>query len=180
MEIGEIIAYNLKRIREERNLSLGQLADSAGVSKVILSQIEKGDSNPTINTIWKITGALQLPYTSLLELPETHAVHIKKADIHELVEDKYHIFSYYPKDQYRNFEMYQIEMEPGCVHSSIGHSTNSSEYIMMMEGQAVLEVNGKRYLLLKDDALFFEASVPHCYKNETDKPVKMMLLIYYI
>lgn len=46
MEIGEIIAYNLKRIREERNLSLGQLADSAGVSKVVLSQIEKGDSNP--------------------------------------------------------------------------------------------------------------------------------------
>ena len=85
MEIGEIIAYNLKRIREERNLSLGQLADSAGVSKVVLSQIEKGDSNPTINTIWKITGALQLPYTSLLELPETDAVHIKKADIHELV-----------------------------------------------------------------------------------------------
>ena len=71
-------------------------------------------------------------------------MHLKKADIHELVENKYHIFNYYPKDQYRNFEMYQIEMEPGCVHPSIGHSTNSSEYIMMMEGQAVLEVNGKK------------------------------------
>lgn len=180
MEIGEIIAHNLKKIREERKLSLGQLADSAGVSKVVLSQIEKGDSNPTINTIWKITGALQLPYTSLLELPEAHAVHIKKANTHELIEDKYHIFSYYPKDQYRNFEMYQIEMEPGCAHPSIGHSTNSSEYIMMIDGQAVLEVNGKKYLLEKDDALFFEASVPHYYKNETNKPVKMMLLIYYV
>lgn len=180
MEIGEIIAYNLKKIREERKLSLGQLADSAGVSKVVLSHIEKGDSNPTINTIWKITGALQLPYTSLLELPEAHAVHIKKANTHELIEDKYHIFSYYPKDQYRNFEMYQIEMEPGCAHPSIGHSTNSSEYIMMIDGQAVLEVNGKKYLLEKDDALFFEASVPHYYKNETNKPVKMMILIYYV
>lgn len=97
-------------------MSLGQLAESAGVRKVALSQIEKGDSNRTINTIWKITGALQLPYTSLLELPETHAVHVKKADIHELVED---------------------------------------------------------------DALFFEASVPYCYKNLTDQPTKIVLLINY-
>ena len=180
MEISEIIAYNLKRIREERKLSLGQLAESAGVSKVVLSQIEKGDSNPTINTIWKITGALQLLYTSLMELPETHAVHVKKAAIHEQVEKKYHIFSYYPKDQYRNFEMYQIEMEPGCEHPSIGHSTNSSEYIMVIEGQAILEVNEKEYLLEKDDALFFDASAAHCYRNKTDRAVKMVLLIYYI
>lgn len=180
MEISGIIAHNLKRLREERKLSLGQLAELAGVSKVVLSQIEKGDSNPTINTIWKITGALQLPYTSLLEMPETQAVHIKKKDIAELEEDKYHIFSYYPKDQHRNFELYQIEMDPGCVHPSIGHSTNSSEYIMMVEGNAIIEVDGKEYLLEADDGLYFEASVPHCYKNTSDKKVKMELLIYYI
>ena len=98
MEIGEIIACNLKRLREERNLSLGQLAELAGVSKVMLSQLEKGASNPTINTVWKITGALHEPYTSLLELPQDHAIHIRKQDIHPLVEGKYHIFNYYPKD----------------------------------------------------------------------------------
>lgn len=180
MEVSEIIAYNLKRLREKRNLSLGQLAELAGVSKVVLSQIEKGDSNPTINTIWKITGAMKLPYTSLLELPEVQAVHVKKKEIVELEEDKYHIFSYYPKDQNRNFEMYQIEMDPGCVHSSIGHSTNSSEYIMMIEGTAILEVDGKEYVIEEDDGLFFDASVPHCYKNATDKKVRMELLIYYV
>ena len=65
MEIGKIIAYNLKRLREERNWSLSQLAEMAGVSKVMLSQLEKGASKPTINTVWKITGALHEPYTSL-------------------------------------------------------------------------------------------------------------------
>jgi transcriptional regulator with XRE-family HTH domain len=180
MEIGEIIAVNLKRIREERHLSLGQLAEQAGVSKVILSQIEKGDSNPTINTIWKITGALQLPYTSLLEPPEAKAIHVKKADIHGLEEDKYHIFSYYPKDQDRNFEMYQIEMDAGCTHPSIGHSSNSAEYIMVMEGQMILEVNGTEYRLAVDDALYFDASYPHVYKNTSDQRVKAVLIIYYV
>lgn len=180
MEVGEIIAANLKHIREERHLSLTQLAERAGVSKVILSQIEKGDSNPTINTIWKITGALQLPYTSLLEPVEAKAVHVRKADIPDLEEDKYHIFSYYPKNQDRNFEMYQIEMDIGCVHSSIGHSSNSSEYIMVMEGQIILEVNGVEHLLDVDDALYFEASYPHTYRNPSDRRAKATLIIYYV
>jgi transcriptional regulator with XRE-family HTH domain len=180
MEVGQIIAANLKRLRAERHLSLGQLAEQAGVSKVILSQIEKGDSNPTINTIWKITGALQLPYTSLLEPPETKAVHVRKMDIPDLEEENYHIFSYYPKDKDRNFEMYQIEMDAGCVHESIGHSSNSSEYIMVMEGRMTLAVNGSEYLLEPDDALYFDASCPHVYKTASDQRVKAVLIIYYV
>ena len=51
METSQIIAENIKRIRTEQGLSLGQLAELSGVSKVILSQIEKGNSNPTVNTM---------------------------------------------------------------------------------------------------------------------------------
>jgi transcriptional regulator with XRE-family HTH domain len=58
MEVNTVIAENLKRLRTTRHLSLGKLAELSGVSKVILSQIEKGDSNPTINTLWKIAGYL--------------------------------------------------------------------------------------------------------------------------
>lgn len=87
MEAGQIIAYNLKRLREERKLSLGQLAEIAGVSKVILSHIEKGEANPTINTIWKIAGAFHLPYTSLLEMPESTADHIREKNKSELKEE---------------------------------------------------------------------------------------------
>ena len=180
MEIGEIIAINLKKLREERNLSLGQLAEAAGVSKVILSQIEKGDSNPTINTIWKITGALGLPYTSLLEIPASTAVHIRKKDISELVEDKYHIFNYYSQNNERNFELYQIEIEPECNHPSIGHSSNSFEYILMIDGEMILSVGDEIYNLQKDDALSFNASGPHCYRNEGSTTAKAVLLIHYI
>lgn len=180
MEIGKIIAHNLKKIREERNLSQGQLAEMAGVSKVIISQIEKGDSNPTINTIWKLTGALGLPYTSLLELEADRTVHVKKADISELVEDKYHIFSYYPKNSERNFEIYQIEMESGCNHPSIGHSSNSYEYVMLTEGRITISVNDVEYVMEENDALYFDASVPHCYINNGRKTAKMVLIIQYL
>ena len=61
MELNEIIAENLKRLRTERGLSLGRLAELSGVSKVMLSQVEKGESSPTINTLWKIATGLQVP-----------------------------------------------------------------------------------------------------------------------
>lgn len=179
MDIGNIIAHNLKKLREQRNLSQGQLAELAGVSKVVVSQIEKGDSNPTINTIWKITGALGLSYTSLLE-PETSPVYIKKADIPELVEDKYHLFTYYPKNSDRNFEMYLIELESGCSHTAVGHSANSYEYIMLTEGRITLTVNEQEYTLEKDDALCFNASGAHTYKNNAAYKAKAVLIIQYL
>lgn len=136
MEISAIIAINLKRIREERKLSMGQLAEMAGVSKVVLSQLEKGTANPTINTIWKITGALGLPYSSLLEMPETNAIHIKKKDLQDMCDDGYHIFTYYGKEPARPFELYEIVVDPGAEHDSIGHSSESSEYIIRTEGSS--------------------------------------------
>mgnify|MGYP001481338993 FL=1 len=52
--IGHIVAENLKRLREERKLSLDAVAKSSGVSKSMLGQIERGVTNPTISTLWKM------------------------------------------------------------------------------------------------------------------------------
>lgn len=179
MKVGEIIAYNLKRLRAERNLSLSQLAQISGVSKVMLCQLEKGASNPTVNTVWKITGALHLPYTSLLELPESQVIHVRKRDIHELKEDKYRVFNYYAKSSDRDFDLFQIEMDGGCVHESIGYPTDSSEYIMVVEGQVDLELNGEVYHLDTDDGFCFNAAVPHIYRNKGEQKAKAVLIIYY-
>ena len=54
MDWGKRIGANLKQLRTERNLTLGQLSGLAGISKAMLSEMEKGMGNPTINTIWKI------------------------------------------------------------------------------------------------------------------------------
>ena len=69
MEISAIIGNNLQQLRKEQGLSLDQLALKTGVSKAVLSQLENGKVNPTINTIWKIATALHVTYSALLEPP---------------------------------------------------------------------------------------------------------------
>ena len=60
--IGHIVAENLKRLREERKLSLDAVAKCSGVSKSMLGQIERGVTNPTISTLWKIERAQDFIY----------------------------------------------------------------------------------------------------------------------
>src|SRR5690554_5668235 len=66
MEIDLVIAKNLKAIRESKKLSLEKVAELTGVSKTMIGQIERGESAPTITTIWKIANGLKVSFTSLI------------------------------------------------------------------------------------------------------------------
>src|SRR6187551_1513440 len=65
-DLTPIIAANLRRLRVKRGLSLERLARLTAVSRAMLGQIELGQSTPTINVVWKITRALELPFSALI------------------------------------------------------------------------------------------------------------------
>lgn len=181
MDISYIIANNLKKLRTERNLSLGQLAELCDVSKVMLSQIEKGETNPTINTIWKIVNGLKVPYTAMLEQPESEVAVIQKAEteIQKMNEEHYRIFCYYRSTAERNFELFQLEMDEACIYTSIGHMERSMEYVMVLEGQLTMRVQGDEFTLQKDDTIEFQASGEHTYANTGKGGLKAIILNYY-
>ena len=181
MEVNEIIAENLKRLRTERHLSLGQLSKLCDVSKVMLSQIEKGETNPTINTIWKIAGGLKTPYTALLERQVNNTFVVKKSDIAvQMSEDThYRIYCYYSHTPQRSFELFQIELDAGYSYTSIGHSEKSQEYILVLEGQLNLTVGNESYVLESNDAVSFTASAKHIYTSGGAMPLKAAIINYY-
>lgn len=65
-DLTAIIANNLAEIRHQRKLSLDKLSELSGVSKALLGQIERSESNPTVNTLWKIASGLQIPFNRLI------------------------------------------------------------------------------------------------------------------
>lgn len=71
-DLNKAISKNLKKIRKRKDLSLDALSNLTGVSKSMLGQIERGEVNPTISTILKISNGLKVSFTSLLknEKPE--------------------------------------------------------------------------------------------------------------
>ncbi len=181
MEVNRIIAENLRRLRAERNLSLGALSGLCGVSKMMLSQIEKGDTSPTINTVWKIANGLKVPYTALLEQQVPSAVVLKKADLATQHGDDIHyrIFCYYTNTPDRNFELFQLEMDPGHSYQSIGHPEKGQEFIMVFSGCLTLTVGTRTYTLQQDDAISFVAAEEHTYAACGSEMLKAAIINFY-
>ena len=69
-DLAPAVGANLRRLRTERGLSLEGLARISGVSRAMLGQIELGQSAPTINVLWKIARALELPFAALMSQPQ--------------------------------------------------------------------------------------------------------------
>ena len=85
--MNRVIPENLKNLRAERKLSLGEAAELTGVSKSMLGQIERGESSPTIATLWKIATGLGVSFTALLESPDQEIEIVKETDMTPLLSD---------------------------------------------------------------------------------------------
>ena len=180
MELNEIIAENLKRLRTERGLSLGRLAELSGVSKVMLSQVEKGESSPTINTLWKIATGLQVPYTQLIDIQATKPFFVPKAES-ALVDDGkgYRVYHYNRAEGSRDFEFFNSELDTGASFTSEGHGTHTRESVLVTAGELVLVLETVEYVMAEGDFIQFDFSRPHTYINRGEVMTVFTNIVYY-
>ncbi|HWR44966.1 XRE family transcriptional regulator [Sporomusa sp.] len=180
-DLNLIIASNLKRIREEKKLSLEKVADITGVSKSMLGQIERGESSPTINTIWKIAIGLKVSFTSLINAPQDDAMIVHKSDVEPLIEDngKYRVYPVFPYEDGRRFEMYIVEIEPGGHLCTDTHGEKTQEFITVVDGELTMITNEKEYTVNKGDSIMFRADKRHTYHNPGIGLTRLSMVIYY-
>ena len=81
-----LVSENIKRIRQEKNLSLGDLAKLSDVSKSMLAQIERGEGNPTLSTLWKIANGMQVSFNTLIAQPKLPYKVTKLAEIEPILD----------------------------------------------------------------------------------------------
>jgi XRE family transcriptional regulator, regulator of sulfur utilization len=180
-DMTQLVAQNLRKLREEKKLSLDKLAEMTGVSKSMLGQIERGDSSPTIATVWKIANGLKVSFTSLLETPQSNTRLVRRADVTPMVEDqgKYRLFPLFPIEEGRRFEVYTVEIDPGGHMSAEAHAEGTQEFITVFSGELSLSVEGEDYRVAQGDAIRFRADRPHAYHNAGNSLVKVSMVIHY-
>ena len=175
------ISVNLKRIRKEKKLSLDAVSEMTSVSKSMLGQIERGESSPTVATLWKIATGLHISFTALLEGEAEETKFIPKEDLQALLSDegKFRLYPFFPYDDSRRFEMLSIAMEPGSRSESAPHEEGTEEYVIVMEGTLKLTVGEAEYLVQAGDGIRYSASKAHIYENPGSVPTKLCMVIYY-
>ncbi|AXI10408.1 helix-turn-helix domain-containing protein [Oceanobacillus sp. 143] len=176
-----IIGNNIGKIRKENGYSFDQLAQLTGVSKSMLAQIEKGQKTPTVTTLWKIASGLNVTPSLLMVKTQQATVQIVKTDnLTRLIEDdgKYIISPFLPFDNETKFEVYKMELEPGCIHISDPHFKDVKEYVFVYTGTIEIEIEDKVYKASSGEAIVFSGDVHHTYKNIGKETVSVFNLIF--
>lgn len=147
----------------------------------MLSDIEKGNGNPTINTIWKIANGLNVPYTRLMDHIEKEATVIRKPEptVQTGETDHYRIYCYFTNTPVRNFELFRVELDANSSNATIGHSKKAQEYIYIIQGELVLHTEMGDHTLNAGDALVFDSSVDHTYINKQNFLLSFIVINFY-
>lgn len=179
--LNQNISMNLKRIRLARGYSLDTVAEQTGVSKSMLGQIERGEANPTIGILGKIVSGLRVELTDLVETPGERVYPVSREWLMPTkeAEGQYRVYTYFPYEKERNFELYTIEIEPGAVYTSGAHGENTKEYLIVQKGRLTLEVDGMEYLVGQGDAIRFDTEKEHAYHNRGKEPLEFVCVFYY-
>lgn len=180
-QMSKNIGFQLKKIRQQRSLSLDDVAKATNVSKAQLAQIEKGDSNPTVSTIWKIASGMRISFSSLLQPPKEQFQKYNNKTSPLVSEENggYRVFSIIPYVPERGWELYKIEMDPGVIHRSEAHPEGVEETLTVLKGQALIEADGMTESLEEGDTLVFSGHQEHAYRNPTNAVTIFHLIIQY-
>lgn len=177
------IATTLKNLRQEKGWSLDKAALATGVSKAMLGQIEREESSPTITTLWKIATGFETSFSSLIEEIDptsSDAMH-RTGQVQTIHPDdkKIRVLSLFPFEPQLNFELFIIELLPGCEHLSPPHKQGVIEHVVVVQGNIEVLVDGKWQKLSPGEGIRFNASQTHGYRNLMPEPATFHDIIHY-
>lgn len=177
------LADTLRRLRRERGWSLDRAATETGVSKAMLGQIERGESSPTVATLWKIANGFQTSFSSFLEpvaVEGPSAVYRSPGAIRlQPASEGMSVRPLFPFEPEFGFELIELTLAPGSERLSDPHAAGVTEHVIMQRGTMEIEIDGVWQTLAEGEAIRFPADRPHGYRNRGSVPVVFHNVIHY-
>jgi transcriptional regulator with XRE-family HTH domain len=179
---GPAVGGNLRRLRVKRGLSLERLARHSGVSRTMLSQIELGQSAPTITTLWKIARSLGVTFSALIARGDDSAPRVLTPGAAKLLTNQDGSFTsraLFPFGEPRRAEFYELRLKAHGLEEASPHAPGTTENLVVTAGAVRIQVAGTTYQLGVGDAILFVADVPHTYRNDGATEAVMYLVMTY-
>lgn len=177
---GATISSNLKRIRQERNLTLDDLARLSGVSKSMLSEIERCAKSPTIAVLEKICDGIKVPLAQLTHTPTPRVSVTRNATAkHYSAWRGFELCVLFEFDPDKKFEIFRHVVAPHSERVSERHGGGIREYIVCTRGVFSVVVGDETFHLQEGEAMQFLADGPHRYLNVGDEEAQIVMILYH-
>lgn len=178
--LGGNLGDRVRAMRAKRGWSLEQLADTSGVSRSMLSQIERGEANPTVMVALAIAKALGVSLDELASTrPESSPLEVIRGDDAQYVyrsDESCRIRTLSPLSAQRELEFYEIELPPGGELRSAPHFAGTHEFLTVHEGEITVEAGDHSARLVSGDSIAYPGDVSHAIVNVGDSPALAFLI----
>ena len=178
------LGARVRALREAEGLSLRDLAERSGVSAPMLSQVERGETSPTVSVAERIAAGLDLRLSQLLRLDEGGSVVVvRRAERRKgpaaARGHRYELLT--PPLPGMRAEVSRHELAAGARTGGAGdppmHEPGSVESAVVERGALVLVCDGERHSLSEGDCVTFDADLPHHFENPGSEPAALLAVV---
>ncbi len=177
------IGPRVKALREAMDLSLRDLAERSGVSAPMLSQVERGETSPTLQIAARIAAGLELRLSQLLRLDEgADHVHVVRASERRAGGAGGHAYEVLtPPLPGQRAELTRHTLAPGAQTGGPGdpprHEPGSRETALVQSGTVTLVIDGAPHPLAEGDCVTFDADLPHHFLNDGKEEAALLAVV---
>ena len=178
------VGATLQRLRLARGLTLEDLSRIAGVSKSMLSQIEREKANPTIAITWRLANALGVAIGELLDSDTRDVEAIRVLEAHETptlpgVHAGYTLRILGPMELAGKYEWYELMLAPGGELASQAHDPGTNEHLTVLHGTLEVEVGGTVRKVKTGGTARYPADQNHVLRNAGKAEAKALLVVVH-
>lgn len=178
------VGVALQRLRLARGLTLEDLSRIAGVSKSMLSQIEREKANPTIAITWRLANALGVQIGELLATAERETETVRVIEAHEIPTLPGHHAGYVlrilgPLELASKYEWYELTLAPGGELASQGHDPGAQEHLTLLHGSVEVEVGADKKKVKLGGTARYPGDQQHIIRNVGKTEAKALLVVIH-
>lgn len=179
------IMAKLKDIRKEKNITLQELAESAGVTKGMLSQVENNRTIPSLTVFLSIIKSMQIDINDFFtdfNTPQNSKVIFKKASQYHPFEKENTVGFHYHRIMSSTIEQYHVDfvlltLMPDAQRASV--QTDAFEFKYILKGTVEYTISEEVYLMEAGDSIFFDATEPHNPRNVGNTEAQLLVLYIF-
>jgi len=176
------VGGRVRSLREAMGLSLRDLADRTDVSAPMLSQVERGETSPTLSVAARIAAGLDLTLSQLLRLDEgRHLVITRRGRGRKRRRAGHRVEELTPAIPGQRADVSVHTLDPGAATGGEGdpplHEPGSRETVYVQSGSIVLAIDGAEHELGAGDGVTFDADLAHHFENRGDEPAEFLAVV---
>jgi len=179
----EVLCQRVTELRKKNKLTLNELASLSGVSRSMLSQIERGKANPTLAVAFRIAQAFDMSLGELVEdsnaSPGIEVVHGSDPNNLFRADDECRIRTLSPLHMEKNVEFYELRLAEGSVLKSAAHFGGARELLTVTQGKARVTTGSSVCKLAEGDSAHYRADMEHEIENTGDGELVCFLVVTY-